>query len=69
MAYEFSVALRASCALLLGVMLAAGIPPDVGNYLAALRAAEIYVLSHAREGTPVPAVERWDNQYRFGYGW
>lgn len=47
MAYEFSAALRASCALVPRMMLAHGVPPGVENPLAALRAVEVYFHPHA----------------------
>ena len=50
MAYEFSAALRASCALVPRMMLAHGVPPGVENPHAALRAVEVYFHPHAYEG-------------------
>ena len=48
-AYEFSVALRAGCALMPRIVLAHAVPTGLENPLAALRAAEIDVRSHAHE--------------------
>ena len=55
-AHEFSVALRASCALVPRTRLASCVRPRIENSLAALRAAEVYLHSHPQEGEGTPIV-------------
>jgi hypothetical protein len=48
MAYEFSMALRASCALAPRMMLAYGVLPRIEDALPAIGAPEVYFHAHTR---------------------
>lgn len=71
MAYEFSMALRASCALVPRMMLAHGVVPRIEHALPAIWAPKVYFHAHTREMYPRdPNVEPndWRNPVRSRLG-